>query len=141
MNKNIREQTFSSVEVTQLSWVTYRQLDYWVRQGVVDSKGMEGSGNPRRFTFADVVLMALAKKLRDYGVSVEAIAGGRSTLLLGVWRALSGYSCLVTSDSDWNFEIVASVDGFDSGLVVNITALVDRINATIDELATPMVAS
>ena len=49
------DQLLSSVEVCQLSGITYRQLDYWVRTEKIDcAVDAEGSGSQRLF-YLDVV--------------------------------------------------------------------------------------
>jgi DNA-binding transcriptional MerR regulator len=47
--------TLSSVEVCRLTGVTYRQLDYWVRTGLVlPHTCARGSGTHRRWSDADL---------------------------------------------------------------------------------------
>lgn len=47
--------TYSSAQVCQLAGVTYRQLDYWTRQGLIHPTiPARGSGSKRRWTWDDV---------------------------------------------------------------------------------------
>lgn len=63
-----REPTYSSVEVCKAAGVTYRQLDYWDRTGVVSpSVSANGSGTQRRYTAADAVAVALVGATQDLG--------------------------------------------------------------------------
>src|ERR1044071_4976313 len=55
--------------------ITYRQLDYWARTGLVEPsiKPAEGSGSQRLYSFADVVHLKIIKKLLDAGVSLQQV--------------------------------------------------------------------
>jgi hypothetical protein len=44
----------STRELCDLVGVTYRQADYWTRQGYLLIASGAGSGNPRRFTLTEV---------------------------------------------------------------------------------------
>jgi DNA-binding transcriptional MerR regulator len=47
--------TYSSAQVCKLAGVTYRQLDYWVRQGLIEpTVAARGSGSKRRWTWDDI---------------------------------------------------------------------------------------
>lgn len=49
---------FNSKEACFLSGVTYRQLDYWCRTGIIPDTA-NGSGTRRQFQFEDVVALRL----------------------------------------------------------------------------------
>jgi DNA-binding transcriptional MerR regulator len=51
-----REQTFSTLEAAEMAGVTYRQLDYWLRRGIIEISDdpQPGSGHSRRFTQTEV---------------------------------------------------------------------------------------
>ena len=55
--------------------VTYRQLDYWARTGLVEPsvRGASGSGTQRLYSFRDVLLLKIIKSLLDAGVSLQQI--------------------------------------------------------------------
>lgn len=73
--------TYSSSEALAVAGITYRQLDYWSRAGVIEV-GPTGSGFPRRFTAADVRELNAAGALRRAGLELEEIR-----LALGALRA------------------------------------------------------
>jgi DNA-binding transcriptional MerR regulator len=55
--------------------ITYRQLDYWARTGLVDPsvRGATGSGTQRLYSFRDILLLKVIKRLLDAGISLQQI--------------------------------------------------------------------
>ena len=55
--------------------ITYRQLDYWARTGLVEPsvRPAHGSGSQRLYSFRDVVVLKIVKRLLDTGVSLQNI--------------------------------------------------------------------
>lgn len=55
--------------------ITYRQLDYWARTGLVvpEIRPAGGSGTQRLYSFRDLLLLKVIKRLIDAGVSLQQI--------------------------------------------------------------------
>lgn len=55
--------------------ITYRQLDYWARTGLVEPTVREasGSGTSRLYSFRDILVLRVVKNLLDAGVSLPNI--------------------------------------------------------------------
>lgn len=55
--------------------ISYRQLDYWARTGLVEPtvRDAAGSGNQRLYSFRDMLLLKVVKRLLDAGVSLQNI--------------------------------------------------------------------
>jgi len=55
--------------------ITYRQLDYWARTGLVEPsvRGATGSGTQRLYSFRDILLLKAIKRLLDAGISLQQI--------------------------------------------------------------------
>ncbi len=55
--------------------ITYRQLDYWARTGLVEPsvRPAYGSGSQRLYSFRDVVVLKIVKRFLDTGVSLQNI--------------------------------------------------------------------
>lgn len=55
--------------------ITYRQLDYWARTGLVEPsvRSAQGSGTQRLYSFRDVVVLKIVKRFLDTGVSLQNI--------------------------------------------------------------------
>ena len=55
--------------------ITYRQLDYWARTGLVvpSVRDATGSGTQRLYSFRDILVLKVVKRLLDAGVSLQNI--------------------------------------------------------------------
>jgi len=55
--------------------ITYRQLDYWARTGLVEPsvRPAAGSGSQRLYSFQDILVLKVVKRLLDTGVSLQQI--------------------------------------------------------------------
>jgi DNA-binding transcriptional MerR regulator len=55
--------------------ITYRQLDYWARTGLVEPsiRTATGSGSARLYGFRDILVLKIVKRLLDAGVSLQNI--------------------------------------------------------------------
>ena len=55
--------------------ITYRQLDYWARTGLVapSVRSATGSGTQRLYSFRDILVLKVVKRLLDTGVSLQNI--------------------------------------------------------------------
>ena len=55
--------------------ITYRQLDYWARTGLVEPtvRGATGSGSQRLYSFRDILILKVIKRLLDAGISLQQI--------------------------------------------------------------------
>jgi len=55
--------------------ITYRQLDYWARTGLVEPsvRAAHGSGSQRLYSFRDILVLKVVKRLLDTGISLQQI--------------------------------------------------------------------
>jgi DNA-binding transcriptional MerR regulator len=55
--------------------ITYRQLDYWARTGLIEPsvRGASGSGSQRLYSFRDILILKVIKRLLDAGISLQQI--------------------------------------------------------------------
>lgn len=55
--------------------ITYRQLDYWARTGLVEPsvRTATGSGTQRLYSFRDVLVLKVVKRLLQTGVTLQQI--------------------------------------------------------------------
>ncbi|KZM73137.1 MerR family transcriptional regulator [Nocardia terpenica] len=59
----------------QVAGITYRQLDYWARTGLVvpSIRSASGSGSQRLYSFKDILVLKIVKRLLDAGISLQNI--------------------------------------------------------------------
>lgn len=69
---------FGSPETCRLTKISYRQLDYWARTGLLvpsltpDGMGV-GSGHKRRYSARDVAILRLIKEMLDAGINLQMV--------------------------------------------------------------------
>lgn len=66
---------FKGAVAARAAGISYRQLDYWARTGLVEPtiKGASGSGSQRLYGFRDILVLKLVKRLLDTGISLQQI--------------------------------------------------------------------
>ena len=65
---------------SKVAGITYRQLDYWARKQIVEPSitPSHGSGSRRLYSFKDVVILAVSKRLLDAGINLQNVTTGVS---------------------------------------------------------------
>ena len=53
--------------------ITYRQLDYWARTGLVEPSVRTGAENAPLYSLPDILMLKVAKRLLDTGISLQQI--------------------------------------------------------------------
>ncbi|HKS99376.1 MAG TPA: MerR family transcriptional regulator [Rugosimonospora sp.] len=66
---------YRGVTACNAASISYRQLDYWARTGLVvpSIRDASGSGTQRLYSFRDMVVLKVVKRLLDAGVSLQNI--------------------------------------------------------------------
>src|ERR671919_1035461 len=69
------DQGFRGPQACAIVGISYRQLDYWARTGLVrpELKEARGSGTQRLYSFRDLVHLRVIKNLLDAGVALPKI--------------------------------------------------------------------
>lgn len=69
------EEGYRVPDVCRIVGISYRQLDYWARTGLVKPsvKDAQGSGTQRLYSFQDLALLRIIKKLLDTGVTLQQV--------------------------------------------------------------------
>jgi len=69
-------------QVCNLVGISYRQLDYWARTGLITPsvQTAQGSGTQRLYGFTDVVQLKVVKRLLDAGMSLKKIRSAMDIL-------------------------------------------------------------
>jgi DNA-binding transcriptional MerR regulator len=69
-------------QVVEIVGISYRQLDYWARTGLVrpSVRDARGSGTQRLYSFQDLALLKLIKRMLDSGVNLQQVRKAMKTL-------------------------------------------------------------
>jgi len=69
------QQGYTGPEVCKITGISYRQLDHWTTTKLIKAsvRNIKGSGFHRIYSFNDIVLVKLVKKLRSAGISLQKI--------------------------------------------------------------------
>ena len=68
------ESGYRGPQVCKIVGITYRQLDYWARTGLVRPSVMDanGSGTQRLYSYRDLVELKVIKQMLDAGISLQS---------------------------------------------------------------------
>ena len=93
---------YRAPQVCNLVGISYRQLDYWARTGLITPsvRQASGSGSQRLYSFGDVVQLKVVKRLLDAGMSLKKIR--KAMDILGAELASESPLTDVTLLSDGN---------------------------------------
>ncbi|WP_166356310.1 MerR family transcriptional regulator [Phytoactinopolyspora limicola] len=120
--------------------ITYRQLDYWARTGLVEPtvRSAKGSGSQRLYSFRDVLVLKIVKRLLDTGVSLQQIRQAVNHLrergvedLAGITLMSDGASVYECTSAD---EVVDLVQGGQGVFGIAVGRVWREVEATLVEL-------
>jgi len=141
------EEGFRGAQVCTVVGITYRQLDYWARTGLLRPSitDASGSGTKRRYSYNDVVELKVIKRLLDAGMklqqarqAVECLRGDLGVDLASAQLVLAdGRSILATSDGEL-VDLLAGGQGVFN--VLPLSGVVSELEAAIVELTAPAAA-
>lgn len=145
---------FKGAVAARAAGISYRQLDYWARTGLVEPtvQNAKGSGTQRLYGFRDILVLKLVKRLLDTGISLQQIRTAVAQLHEAGVHDLSqttlmsdGASVYLCTSSDEVIDLVSrgqGVFGIAVGKVLREveTSLVDldehrSTESAVDELA------
>ena len=111
------QQGYTGPEVCNITGISYRQLDHWTTTKLIDAsvRNIKGSGFHRIYSFNDIILVKLVKKLRSAGVSLQKIRIalknvnkilGKNSNISDVSIFSDGSSIYVLSDNDQMIDLL-----------------------------------
>jgi DNA-binding transcriptional MerR regulator len=136
------EMGYGGPQATKIVGITYRQLDYWTRTGLVlpSIKSAEGSGTQRVYSFNDLLQLKVIKELIDAGASLQKVRQSIEYVrenIEGDWSkvtiATDGdrvYAC--TSDAEV-LDLLRSGQGV-LGSLVSVEKVKEQLDGTLAEL-------
>jgi len=132
---------FSGPQVCALVGVTYRQLDYWDRTGLLTPSvaSASGSGSKRKYSYRDVVELKVIKQLLDADLSLQAARRAVDCLRLDLQVDLAGTQLVLTSTTSVlahsNGEVVDLLAGGQGVFnIIPMSGVVESLEAEIVEL-------
>lgn len=138
----MQEMGYGGPQATKIVDITYRQLDYWTRTGLVSPsiKSAEGSGTQRIYSFNDLLQLKVIKELIDAGASLQKVRQSIDFVrdnIEGDWSkvtiATDGnrvYAC--TSDAEV-LDLLRSGQGV-LGALVSVEKVKEQLDGTLREL-------
>ena len=120
--------------------ITYRQLDYWARTGLVEPtvRAASGSGSQRLYGFRDILVLKVVKRLLDTGVSLQNIRAAVQHLrqrgiddLAQITLMSDGASVYECTSAD---EVVDLVQGGQGVFGIAVGRVVREVEGTLAEL-------
>jgi DNA-binding transcriptional MerR regulator len=137
------EQGYRGPQACKIVGITYRQLDYWTRTGLVTPSLQEamGSGSQRLYSFNDLLQLKVIKSLTDAGASLQkvrqAIDWVRANLVEDNWSQVTivadGSRVYALSSEEEVIDLLRSGQGV-LGAVVAVDKVRDQLNGTLREL-------
>jgi DNA-binding transcriptional MerR regulator len=122
--------------------ITYRQLDYWARTGLVEPsvRAAQGSGSARLYGFRDILVLKVVKRLLDTGISLQQIRAAVAHLrsrgtgdLAKVTLMSDGVSVYECTSSD---EVVDLLQGGQGVFGIALGRIWQEVEGTLAELPT-----
>jgi DNA-binding transcriptional MerR regulator len=129
---------FRGPQVCTLIGISYRQLDYWARTGLLRPSiaDARGSGTQRRYSYHDVLELKVIKQLLDAGISLQRARRAVECMRDGLGGDLAATNLvLVGTDSvlaHGDGEVVDLLKGGQGVLnIVPLSGVVEELNADI----------
>lgn len=138
----MEEAGYRGPQTCSIVGITYRQLDYWTRTGLVTPslQPAQGSGTQRLYSFADLLQLKLIKSLIEAGASLQKVRSAIEYLRAHVdddWSKVTivtdgggVYAC--TSDAEV-IDLLRSGQGV-LGAVVAVDKVREQLQGTLSEL-------
>ena len=120
--------------------ITYRQLDYWARTNLVvpSIRDASGSGTQRLYSFRDLVVLKVVKRLLDAGVSLQNIRRAIDTLRAHGVDDLAGITLISDGTSVYECrsaeEVVDLLQGGQGVFGIAIGGAVKEIQGSLSHL-------
>jgi len=132
---------FHGPQVCSLVGITYRQLDYWARTGLLQPSvaAAKGSGSRRVYSYSDVLELKVIKQLLDAGVSLQSARRAVECLRQDLGADVAASNLVLTGTSSVlarsNGEVVDLLAGGQGVFnIVPMAGVVDQLDADIVRL-------
>jgi DNA-binding transcriptional MerR regulator len=135
------DEGFRGAQVCSLVGITYRQLDYWARTGLLRPSITDatGSGSQRRYSYSDVLELKVIKRLLDAGLklqqarqAVECLRGDLGADLASSQLVLAGSRSVLAQSDGEVVDILAGGQGVFN--ILPLSGVVSELEAAIVEI-------
>ena len=135
------DEGFRGAQVCSLVGITYRQLDYWARTGLLRPSITDatGSGSQRRYSYGDVLELKVIKRLLDAGLklqqarqAVECLRGDLGADLASSQLVLAGSRSVLAQSDGEVVDLLAGGQGVFN--VLPLSGVVSELEAGIVEI-------
>lgn len=123
---------------SKVAGITYRQLDYWARKQIVEPsiKSSHGSGSRRLYSFKDVVILAVSKRLLDAGVNLQNVTAAIGFLTQRTSAQLENITIMCDGDRvhecTTNEQVIALVRSGKAVFGVSVGSLWHQIDEALE---------
>jgi DNA-binding transcriptional MerR regulator len=132
---------YRGAQVCALVGITYRQLDYWARTGLLRPSIADatGSGSQRRYSYGDVLELKVIKRLLDAGLklqqarqAVECLRGDLGADLASSQLVLAGSRSVLAQSEGEVVDLLAGGQGVFN--ILPLSGVVSELDAAIIEI-------
>lgn len=126
----------------RVAGITYRQLDYWARTGLVvpEIRQAGGSGTQRLYSFRDILLLRVVKRFLDVGISLQQIRVAIDHLrergiedLTGITLLSDGFSVYECTSANELYDLSKGGQGM---FLISVSSVWKEIEGTLSVLPT-----
>jgi DNA-binding transcriptional MerR regulator len=134
------ESGFHAPQVCKIVGITYRQLDYWARTGLLRPSlaDARGSGSQRIYAYSDVLELKVVKQLLDAGVNLQKARRAIACLRESGEDLATANLVLAAEDSvlmRTGEELIDLLRGGQGVFnIVPLAGVLDEVNAAITEI-------
>ena len=131
---------YRGVTACHAAGISYRQLDYWARTGLVvpSVRDASGSGTQRLYSFRDIVVLKVVKRLLDAGVSLQNIRKAIDALRVRGVADLAGITLISDGTTVYECrspeEVVDLLQGGQGVFGIAIAGAFKEIQGTLSDL-------
>lgn len=95
------EQGFSGTKAAKIVGISYRQLDYWTRTGLIEPSlaAAEGSGSRRSYSYQDLLQLRMVKTLLDAGIGLPSVRKAFDYLRENVTTDITAAHVVIAGDT------------------------------------------
>lgn len=133
---------YRGVTACHAAGISYRQLDYWARTTLVvpSVRDASGSGTQRLYSFRDIVVLKVVKRLLDAGVSLQNIRKAIETLRQSGEEDLAGITLISDGTTVYECrsaeEVVDLLQGGQGVFGIAISGAFKEIQGSLAQLPT-----